>query len=263
MGFQSNKTYHALIAGGDKGIGYAIAEALARRQFNLILIARHPDTLTTSKTKLEENYGVHVETLRHDLSEARSAPEIAAWCIARKIKLKVLCNVAGLGGAQDYLSLPLQQLRYMVDLNISSCVAMNLSLMPLLEENTPSYILNVSSMAGFAPIPAKNLYSATKSAVLFFSYSLRQQLKKKNISVSCLTPGPVFTKPGIEKETNEKLGWIGRQMAIPPEEVGEIAVRDTLNGKPLIIPGAMSTFMSVIIRILPTRLAAAIYSQIA
>jgi short-subunit dehydrogenase len=259
---ESNNNYYALVAGGSKGIGYAIAEALAKRQYNLILIARHQDALTTAKNKLEEKYGIHVETLVYDLSEEKSATEIAAWCTARDIKLKVLCNVAGLGGTKDYLSLPLDTLRYMVNLNVESCMAMSLLLLPLLEENAPSYILNVSSMAGLAPIASKNMYSATKSAVLFFTYSLRHQLKKKNISVSCLAPGPVFTKPEIEKDTNEKLGWLGRQMAIPPARVGEIAIKKTLKKKALIVPGGMSKFMSGVIRFLPTRWVAGIYAGI-
>ena len=123
----------------------------------------------------------------------------------------MLCNVAGLGGTNDYLKLPLDSLRYMVRLNVESCMALSLTLLPLLEKNAPSYILNVASMAGMAPIPSKNMYSATKSAILFFSYSLRYQLKKQHISVSCLCPGPVYTKPEIIADTKKRLGWFGNK----------------------------------------------------
>ena len=253
---------YALIAGGSRGIGFAIAEALARRNYNLILIARHLDTLLAAKARLESAYPIHVETLVYDLSKEEAAGSIAQWCISKNIPLKMLCNVAGLGGAEDYLNLSLDSLRYMVRLNVESCMALSLTLLPLLEKNSPSYILNVASMAGFAPIPAKNLYSATKSAVIFFSYSLRYQLKEKNISVSCLSPGPVFTKPSIEKETREKLGWIGMKMAVKPVKVGEIAVRETLNGKLIIVPGTGAKLMSIILRALPRRLAVVIYYKV-
>ena len=201
------KTPYALVAGGSKGIGYAIAEALARRNYNLVLVARHPNGLLEAKNSLESLYHIHADTLIRDLAFEETAAEIANWCNERNIPLKMLCNVAGLGGAEDYLSMPLDSLRYMVNLNIGSCMALSLTLLPLLEKNAPSYILNVASMAGFAPIPAKNMYSATKSAVIFFSYNLRYQLKEKNISVSCLAPGPVFTKPSIVSET--KNNWAG------------------------------------------------------
>jgi len=253
---------YALIAGGSKGIGYAIAEALARRKYNLILVARHMDSLIAAKGKLESAYQVHVEIIQQDLSKEDAATVIAEYCIRKDLHVKILCNVAGIGGANDYLNLPLDSLRYMVNLNIESCMALSLSLLPILEKNAPSYILNVASMAAFAPIPAKNLYSATKSAVLFFSYSLRYQLKDKNISVSVLCPGPVYTKPEIKRDTQKKLGWLGNQMAVSPKRVGEIAVRQTLNNKLVIIPGNLNKVIAFVVRILPRRWITAIYSKL-
>jgi short-subunit dehydrogenase len=252
---------YALVAGGSKGIGYAIAEALARRGYNLILIARHMDSLISAKNKLESDYHVHVEVLSYDLSLNESATDIAKWCTDRNIRLKMLCNVAGFGGSKDYLSLPLDSLRYMINLNVGSAMALTLTLLPLLEKNAPSFILNVGSMAGFAPIPVKNLYSATKSAVVFFSYSLSYQLKEKNISVSVLCPGPVFTKPEIVEDTKKKLGWFGSLMAVPPEKVGEIAVQETLDHKMVIVPGTVSKITAFLIRVLPRQMIVNIYGK--
>ena len=257
-----NTSPYALIAGGSKGIGYAIAEALARRGYNLILIARHADSLIAARNKLESTYNIHVELLQNDLSREEAAIEIAKWCTDNNIPLKVLCNVAGFGGAKDYLSIPLDSIRYMVRLNVESCMALSYTLLPLLEKNAPSYILNVASMAGFAPIPVKNGYAATKSAVIFFSYALRYQLKDKNISVSCLAPGPVFTKPEIVQDTKEKLGWLGMKMEVAPHKVGEIAVRKTLKKKLIIIPGTLAKVFSVIIRVLPRRTIVSIYNKV-
>jgi len=138
-------------------------------------------------------------------------------------------------------------------------MALTLVLLPLLEKNSPSHILNVASMAGFAPIPIKNLYAATKSALISFSYSLHYQLKDKHISVSCLTPGPVFTKPSIEASTKKELGWFGVQMAVPVKKVGEVAVRKTLKGRMIIVPGTLSRICSGIIRFLPRRWVAYFY----
>jgi uncharacterized protein len=253
---------YALVAGGSKGIGYAIAEALAKRGYNLILIARHIGPLKEAKNILESMYHVHVEILVHDLAREESAQEIANWCTDHDIHLKMLCNVAGLGGVKDYLSLPLDTLRYMVRLNVESAMALTLTLLPLLEKNAPSQILNVASMAGFAPIPAKNMYSATKAAVISFSYALRYQLKKKHISVSCLCPGPVFTKPAIIKDTKEKLGWFGKLMAVPPARVGEVAVRGTLHKRMIIVPGVTSKIIADVLRMLPKRLVVAVYNGV-
>jgi short-subunit dehydrogenase len=253
---------YALIAGGSKGIGYALAEAWAKRNYNLILIARHWDSLATAKHKLESAYGIHVELLSYDLSRDESAKEIAIWCAERNIPLKVLCNVAGAGGSRDYLNTTLDSLRYMVRLNIESCMALTFTLLPLLEKNSPSYIINVASMAGFAPIPIKNIYSATKSAVIFFSYSLHYQLKDRDINVSCLAPGPVYTKPDIVAETKKQLGKFGDKMARTPQRVGEKAVRKSLKGKRIIVPGFLANVMSGVLRILPRGTAASIYNKV-
>ncbi len=252
---------YALIAGGSKGIGYAIAESLAKRGYNLVLIARSIDVLTEAENKLEKKYPVQVHVLSYDLSKEASATAIAKWCVDNNINLKMLCNVAGLGGDEDYPELPLDSLRYMMNLNIGSTMALTYTLLPLLEKNAPAYILNVSSMAGFAPIPSKNLYSATKAAVTSFSYALRYQLKKKNISVSCLAPGPVYTKPSIKEETKKQLGWFGNAMAQKPARVGEVAVKKTLQGKPMIVPGTLANIMSGVLRILPKRLLAYVYGK--
>lgn len=103
------------------------------------------------------------------------------------------------------------------------------------------------------------MYSATKSSVIFFSYASRFQLKDKNISVSCLAPGPVYTKLQTENETEKQLGWFGSRMALSPKRVGEIAVRQTLNKKMMIVPGTLPGIMSSIIRILPRRWIAGLY----
>ena len=252
---------YALVAGGSKGIGYAIAEALAKRHYNLILVARHLDSLQAAKEKLESAYGIHVDLLVNDLSRQEAADEIGQWCFENEIPLKMLCNVAGFGGERDYPSLSMEETRYMVRLNVESCMALTLRLLPLLEKNAPSYVLNVASMAGLAPIPSKNGYSATKSAVIFFSYSLHYELMDKNISVSCLAPGPVFTKPSVVRDTKKNLGWFGTQMAVKPEKVGEIAVRRTLQHDLLIIPGILPKLTSVIIRVMPRKWMTSIYNN--
>ncbi|MEO7306936.1 MAG: SDR family NAD(P)-dependent oxidoreductase [Ferruginibacter sp.] len=261
MSDSNNIAPYGLVAGGSKGIGFAIAEALARRGYNLILIARHMDGLLEAKHKIETAYRVNVEVLSYDLSKEETAPAIAVWCNERNIRLTMLCNVAGLGGDEDYLKLPLDSLRYMVRLNVESAMSLSLTLLPLLEKNAPSHILNVASMAGFAPIPAKNLYAATKSAVVSFSYSLRYQLRTKNISVSCLTPGPVYTKPSIEKETKRQLGWFGDAMSVKPARVGEVTVKKTLKGRPIIVPGTLAKILSGVLRILPKRFVTYVYGK--
>jgi uncharacterized protein len=251
----------ALIAGGSKGIGYAVSEALARRGYDILLVARDGLALAAAKSKLESHLPVRVETFAADLSLPASAGDIANWCYDNAFELNILCHVAGMGGVKDYLRLPVSELNRMVSVNFISPMGLTLSMLPMLQKNAPSFILNTASLAGFAPFPFKNIYSATKSAVLFFSYSLRNQLKEKNISVSCLCPGPVFTKPAIETETRKRLGWFGSQMAIEPGALGEMAVRQMMNGRMIIVPGRLSFLVSILLRLLPAGILARILSE--
>ena len=184
--FNTDISPYALITGGSKGIGYGIAEALAKRRYNLILVARHHDTLLTAKKSLESTYNIHVEILVNDLSRKESADEIMQWCISRNTPLKLLCNNAGIGGTEDYLSASLDRMRYMARLNVESGMALTFRLLPLLEKNTPSYILNVASIAGFAPIPIKNLYAATQSAVIFFCRVFRTAISPVLFGVTAI-----------------------------------------------------------------------------
>ncbi len=253
---------YALVSGGSKGIGFAIASALAKRKFNLILVARNAEDLHDAKTKIENNHPVIVETLSFDLADERAAIKIGDWCSERNLPVSVLCNVTGMGGAADYLSNSLDEALYMLKLNMEPAVALTHQLLPLLKNNQPAYILNVSSMAGFAPISVKNIYSASKSAMIFFSYSLRYQLKASHISVSCLCPGPVFTRPDIEKETRAKLGRLGGWMAVSPEKIGETAI-GTFKKKMLIVPGALNKMVSLVIRTLPRTVICWLYYKLA
>src|SRR5580765_3908995 len=95
---------YALVSGGSKGIGFAIATALAKRKFNLILIARNKNELETAKIKLEKEYQIHVEILPFDLLQKESVDAIGKWCTEKDLQLKMLCNVTGIGGSKDYLS---------------------------------------------------------------------------------------------------------------------------------------------------------------
>ncbi|MCH5715442.1 SDR family NAD(P)-dependent oxidoreductase [Niabella hibiscisoli] len=121
----------------------------------MVLIARSEQPLRNAKRMLEERYHIQVEILSADLTNESVAPRLASWSTQNNLPLKMLCNVAGMGGTNDFLKLPPDSVKYMIRLNLESPVIMVQHFLPLLEKNQPSFILNVSSMAGFSPIPVK------------------------------------------------------------------------------------------------------------
>jgi uncharacterized protein len=249
----------ALIAGGSKGIGLGIAEALAKRKYNLFLIARDHDDLQEAKNRIENKFSVQVEILSLDLADPASADQLFDWIKNKLADIKVVCHAAGMGGSLDYPDLPLEDLRTMIRLNLESAVALSYLFTPLLKQSAPSYMLLVSSMAGFSPIPIKNVYAATKSALIFFSYSLRYYLKQYHISVSCFCPGPVFSKPAVEKETRKQMGWMGKQMSLTSAQAGESAVRGMFKREMIIVPGKLAVSISSLLRILPNSFVSIIF----
>ncbi len=250
---------YALVNSGSLGIGFAVSEALAKKNYNLIITARGNENLDIAKKKLEKNYGIQVHALGLDFLEEDSPQKIADYCTEHDLAVRFMANITGKGGSHDFLSLPLEDLRNMATLNIHSVMSVTLLMIPILEKNAPAFIMNTSSLAGFAPIPKKNIYSATKSAVLFFSHSLRQQLKSRKIHVSCLCPGPVYTKESIKEATRENFGWLADHIAVSPEQVGEIAVAKTLKKKNIIVPGTWASIIGAVLRCLPNQLAAWLY----
>ncbi len=251
----------ALVAGGSKGIGFSIAEALAKRRYNLLLVARNHENLILAKKILEKTYPIEVETLTCDVSRTESRIKIQDWCNDKRFKINILCNVAGSGGSSDFPELPLNDVSTLLSTNLESTITLSSILIPYLKANAPSYILNVGSLAGFAPVLIKSVYASAKSAVHSFSYSLRYILKPDKISVSCLCPGPVFTKPSIANETMKQMGWLGKHMAMDAGLVGELAVRGMLRRKMIIVPGKLATLISYVLRTLPDQfIAYLIYS---
>jgi uncharacterized protein len=241
----------ALITGGSKGIGASIAEALARRKIDLLLVARNGKDLNEIKGRLEEEYKVTVMTMSCDLSEAGAGEKLTAWIVDKN--LDIFCHVAGMGGAKDFNELSLDELRIMIRTNFEIGVELCWRMAPILKKNVPAHILLVASMAGFAPIPQKAVYSATKSALYFFSRSLDEILRKDGVKVSCLSPGPVFTKSSIQEETVRQLGKMGQWMALSPAEIGEYTVKKMLSGRMLIVPGRLNRVLSFLMRSLPHR----------
>ncbi len=241
----------ALIAGGSKGLGFSIAKSLAKRNYNILLVARNQQELILSKEKLQSHYPVQAEIVACDLSLPESAATLFDFCAGNNLEINILCNAAGLGGANDFQNLPLNALRTMIRTNLESSVALSSVFIPMLKQSAPSYILNIGSLAGFAPLPIKSVYASSKSALYIFSYSLRSLLKPSKISVTCACPGPIFTKPSIEKETLHQLGWLGKQMAVKPDTAAEVIVRALLKGKMIIVPGQLAKLVSFLLRLIP------------
>lgn len=254
---------YALITGASKGIGKQIAIILAARKYNLLLVARSDNELNVLKSYISEKYQVGVETLTLDLSTLGAASYVAEWC--SRFPVSVLVNNAGYGLRGDFSDVPIDQQLNMLQLNINAVVELSHYMLPVLKGQDQSYILNIASTAAYQALPTLSVYAASKAFILSFSRALRFELANSNVSVTCVSPGPVDTG-FAERAGLNALSKMAQKFNMKPEVVAEIAVRGMLKGKAEVIPGFTNLISAYANRILPKavieKAAAGIYKTI-
>ena len=252
----------ALVTGASKGLGRAIAVDLAKKGYNLLLIARSTKELSKLSDELQSNYGVSAINFPIDLSEDIAAETLNAWIKENDFPISILINNAGYGLWGKFNELSISAQIDMCHLNIDVLVKLSHFLIPRLLQAKEAYILNVSSTAAYQAVPTLAIYAATKSFVLSFSRALRFELKNSSVSVSCLSPGPIDTG-FAERAGLDAFSKMAEKFNMKPEEVAKIALDGLFAKKSEIIPGATNWISAFANRILPKafieKMAAGIY----
>ena len=241
---------NALITGASYGIGREIARVLAKRGFNLVLIARSVDKLQIVSEDIENTYGVNCHIINADLSISGAAEDIFNRVKDLGIQIDVLVNNAGFGKFGDFYKFGLDAYKKMIHLNVLTLTELTYLFGREMIRNKRGWILNVSSTAAFQPVPNFTVYAATKAYVKSFSNALYYQLREKGVVVSTLCPGPTKTNFGKTAET------IGTHMFNPaglmdPGTVSEIAIRGLFDRKVCIIPGFLNNILAFLAKIFP------------
>jgi len=189
----------ALVTGASQGLGRVFAHALAARGQNVILVARSRDKLEDLAKELQGSLRIIAEVLEFDLASPSAGPRLAQEVRDRKLDVNLLVNNAGFGVRGEFQTLTLQSQMEMVRLNNDAVVELTYSLLPSLMEHPQAGIINVSSAAGFQPVPYASLYSATKSFLTNFSLGLQEELRSSRVSVVTLCPGRISPTGTEEK----------------------------------------------------------------
>jgi len=247
---------YALITGASKGIGRSLAQALAKRQYNLLLAARTEQALQAMAATLSAEYNISVHYLAIDLTLPGAALQVYEWCVQQKWDISLLVNNAGYGLWGYFNELPLAAHQNMLQLNMQLPVELSYHMIPLLKAQPQAYILNVSSSAAYQAIPAMALYAASKAFVLSFTRALRHELKRTSVSVSCLCPGPVNThfleRAGMENVPHIKAA--AEKYGMHPDRAAAIALKGLFAKKAEIIPGGLNKLAVLGARLLPKNL---------
>lgn len=181
----------ALITGASGGIGREFARIHARRGGDLIVVARQTDALAALKLELESAYGVQVQTITADLTDADALRDLVAQTTGQPIE--ILINNAGFGGQGEHIDRDLSRERAMIDLNITALMTLCHAVGGAMARRGSGRILNVGSTAGMMPGPMQAVYFATKAFVRSYSLALAEELRDRGVTVTVLAPGFVDT----------------------------------------------------------------------
>ena len=184
----------ALITGASSGIGEAFARQLAAKNNNVILVARSQDTLDLLAGELSRKHQIKATVIPQDLTQPNAGQKLFDAVQARGLTVNTLINNAGFGDYGAFSDRPLSKMMAMVQLNISAVVELTGLFLPLMQKRGSGQIVNVSSIAGFQPIPYMSVYAATKAFVLNFSEALWAENKDLGVRILAVCPGPTESK---------------------------------------------------------------------
>jgi short-subunit dehydrogenase len=183
----------ALVTGASSGIGAIYADRLARRGYDLILVARSQGKLSQLATRLGKETGRKVETVAADLNQSDDLRRVET-VLRTNDRITLLANNAGFGSASPLLSSDVDKMEEMISLNVRALMRLSYAAVPGFVARGGGTIINISSIAAIAPEILNGVYGGSKAFVLAFSQSLHKELAEKNIRVQAVLPGATATE---------------------------------------------------------------------
>lgn len=183
----------ALVTGASSGIGAIYAQRLAKRGYDLILVARNAERLGALATRLTQETGRTIETIAADLNDKSDLRRIES-VLKSDASITLLVNNAGVGGTAPLLQADVDKMEAMIDLNITALTRLTYAVVPGFVARGGGSIINIASMVAIAPEVLNGVYGGSKAFVLAFSQSLKHELAAKNITVQAVLPGAIATE---------------------------------------------------------------------
>ncbi|WP_263081183.1 SDR family NAD(P)-dependent oxidoreductase [Endozoicomonas sp. Mp262] len=183
----------AMITGGSRGIGLAVADYLASIGYDLVLIANNPQRLDQVRCQLLSTYPeCNISLYPLDLVDTTVTEKEIQKILEIHPAIDLLFNNAGIieSGMVDIKG---DQLRDLFNVNAISLLMIGNKVAEQMRQNQAGYIINVASMAGILGVPKIGAYSATKAAIISYSKALFKELLSHNVRVTCLCPSVVNT----------------------------------------------------------------------
>jgi NAD(P)-dependent dehydrogenase (short-subunit alcohol dehydrogenase family) len=183
----------ALVTGGNKGLGLAMARGLAEAGADVVIAARTEDQLRAALDAILQGTHRCGAYFVCDMADREQVQEMAAAALAKMGKIDIVINNAGTNHPQPVDLIDDDVWDRLIEINLSSCMAVTRALVPQMKERRWGRVIHISSIFGQVSKAGRNAYSATKAALMGFTRASALDLGPFGITVNCLAPGPFLT----------------------------------------------------------------------
>ena len=223
-----------LITGATGGLGKAFAKIYAEKNNNLLLVGTSDQKLSALKTELERDFKVTVDYVSADFSCREQLKKVFDYAQNKEYFVNNLINCAGFGDRCDFKDMDIDLQMKMIDVNCNALLYFCRVFLDDMLKNNEGHIINACSLAAFVPGPFMCTYHASKSFVLNLTESIAHEIRKTNLKILALCPGP-FISGFVEKAKND---WTFKK--IKPVSADKIALygyKKSIKGKRIAIMG--------------------------
>ncbi|MBF9017370.1 MULTISPECIES: SDR family oxidoreductase [unclassified Oceanispirochaeta] len=235
---------YVFISGAAGGLGRAYVHDAGKRGWDLFLTDIPGSPLKELAREIRSAYGVDVQYEEGSFLTHASRDDFFQKLAAREFKFNFLINVAGVEFETPFTSLSLDQIRLIMNVNMNGTVELTSSILEQRDMESPFRILTVSSLSYFYPMPYKAAYSSTKRFLYHFFTTIREELRRENVTVTLLCPAGMPTKQ-IVVDRIAAQGLMGRLTTKSPDYVAHHSIEMALKGKEEYIPGAVNRFLKL------------------
>jgi len=230
-----------LITGATGGLGKAFAKIYAQHGNNLLLVATNQQKLIDLKQELENSFNVNIDYVCADLSDKEQLKSVYVYSKSKEYFVNNLVNCAGFGDRTDFKDMNIDLQLKMIDVNCNALLYFCRVFLDDMLKYNEGHIINAGSLASFVPGPYMCTYHASKAFVLNFGESIAHELRKTNIKVLTLCPGP-FISGFVGKAKND---WTFKKLKpVSADKVAQFGYKKSIKGKRIAIMGFINKITS-------------------